>query len=135
MARPKSPDSELHERSFRVRLKDADANLLYAIGRKLDVPPAVLLRNMVVKQLPTYAAVREMAMKVRETQPMSIRAPERRKGLVMPDLEIELGETELELLGTKNPKEAEKALELLAECAISELAEMALLPVPPEKRQ
>jgi len=54
MARPTLPESELHERSFRVRLKDDDANLLLALAKKADIPPAVLLRAMIRKQLPIY---------------------------------------------------------------------------------
>jgi hypothetical protein len=55
MPRPKLPESQLHERSFRVRLKDDDANLLSALAKKADVPPAVLLRAMVRRQLPLFA--------------------------------------------------------------------------------
>lgn len=51
MARPKSPEDELHERSFRVRLKDEDANIILALAKKLDTPPAVLLRSLIRQQL------------------------------------------------------------------------------------
>ena len=64
MARPKLPESELHERSFRIRLKDEDANLLSALARKADVPLAVLLRAMVRKQLPTFALLQRLGQRL-----------------------------------------------------------------------
>jgi hypothetical protein len=59
MARPKLPESDLHERSFKVRLRDDDAALLFALARKADVPPAVMLRAMIRRQLPTFNLLRE----------------------------------------------------------------------------
>lgn len=64
MARPRLPEAELHERSFRVRLKDEDANLLSALARKADVPPAVLLRAMIRKQLPMFALLQQVGQTV-----------------------------------------------------------------------
>jgi hypothetical protein len=60
MPRPHLPETELHERSFRVRLKDDDAALLLALAKKADIPPAVLLRTMILKQLPVYALMRQV---------------------------------------------------------------------------
>lgn len=51
MGRPKLPESDLHERAFRVRLKDDDAAIVLAIARKLDQPVAVLLRTLIRRQL------------------------------------------------------------------------------------
>lgn len=47
MARPKLPDSERHEREFRVRLKDEDADIILAIAKKRGIAPAILIRSMV----------------------------------------------------------------------------------------
>lgn len=58
MSRPKLSESDRHERSFRVRLRPEDANLLLALAKKADVPPAVLLRALVRKQLPVLEALR-----------------------------------------------------------------------------
>jgi hypothetical protein len=55
MARPKCPEHDRHERSFRVRLKDDDAHLILALARKLDTPPAVLLRSLIRQQLTVRA--------------------------------------------------------------------------------
>jgi hypothetical protein len=60
MPRPPLPESDLHERSFRVRLKDDDAALLMALAKKADIPPAVLLRTMIVRQLPVFAMMRKV---------------------------------------------------------------------------
>ena len=51
MARPRLPDEDLHERCFRVRLKDEDAFLVLALAKKLDQPPAVVLRTLIRQQL------------------------------------------------------------------------------------
>ena len=51
MARPNKPVEDRHERSFRVRLKGEDAHLILALARKLDTPPAVLLRSLIRQQL------------------------------------------------------------------------------------
>lgn len=51
MARNPLPDSEIHEDSFRVRLKAEDAALVRALAKKLDQPPAVLLRSLIRQQL------------------------------------------------------------------------------------
>jgi len=59
MVRPKMPASAVHERSFRVRLTDDDANLLFALAKKADVPPAVMLRAMIRLQLPAFAAMQQ----------------------------------------------------------------------------
>lgn len=68
MARPKSPESDLHNESIRVRLKEADYNLLIALAKKADIPPAVLLRTLIVKQLPTYAAVKDIAARIKPAE-------------------------------------------------------------------
>lgn len=64
MGRPTLPKDELHERSFRVRLKDDDADLLLALARKADVPAAVLLRSLIRQQLPLLQDLRD----IRDTQ-------------------------------------------------------------------
>jgi len=64
--RPKLSPEEIHDRSFRVRLMDADANLVMALAKKADVPPAVFLRALIRQQLPAYAALRASKLSVTE---------------------------------------------------------------------
>ncbi len=58
MPRPKLSDADKHIRSFRVRLRPDDANLLLALAKKADVPPAILLRSLIRKQLPLVRVLR-----------------------------------------------------------------------------
>lgn len=44
-------DSDLHIEEFKIRLKPEDADLVRALARKLDVPPAVLIRRWVRTQV------------------------------------------------------------------------------------
>lgn len=60
--RPQLPQSERHERSFRIRLKPDDAALLLALSKKIDVQPAVLLRSMVRRQLPCFAMLQKAGL-------------------------------------------------------------------------
>lgn len=41
------PERNLHVRERKVRLKPEDDDLLLALARKLDVPPAVLARKFI----------------------------------------------------------------------------------------
>lgn len=44
-------DDDLHIEEFKIRLKPADAELLRALARKKDVPPAVFIRAMLMREL------------------------------------------------------------------------------------
>lgn len=55
MARPKLNEQDKHEQSFRVRLRDDDARLIRAMARRLDQPPAVVLRTLIRQQIEARA--------------------------------------------------------------------------------
>jgi len=42
---------DLHSEEFKIRLKLDDADLVRALARKLDIPPAVLIRRWVRKEV------------------------------------------------------------------------------------
>jgi hypothetical protein len=44
-------DDAPHIEEFKIRLRPADADLLRALAAKKDVPPAVLLRSLVMREL------------------------------------------------------------------------------------
>lgn len=44
---------DVHDREIKIRLTDADANLLIATARKLGIPPAVLARSIVKQAIET----------------------------------------------------------------------------------
>jgi len=44
-------DRDLHSEEFKIRLKSDDADLVRALARKLDIPPAVLIRRWVRKEV------------------------------------------------------------------------------------
>ncbi|WP_295585570.1 hypothetical protein [uncultured Lamprocystis sp.] len=44
-------EDDLHIAEFKLRLKPADADLLRALARKRDVPPAVMVRAIVIAAL------------------------------------------------------------------------------------
>lgn len=41
------PEAQLHVRERKVRLRPEDDDLLLALARKLDIPPAVLARKLI----------------------------------------------------------------------------------------
>lgn len=55
MARPKLHEQDKHEQSFRIRLRDDDAKLIRALARRLDQPPAVVLRTLIRQQIEARA--------------------------------------------------------------------------------
>lgn len=48
-------DKDLHIEEFKIRLKPEDAAVVRAMARKLDIPPAVLLRRWVHKEVAPFA--------------------------------------------------------------------------------
>lgn len=46
-----------HIEEFKIRLRPADADLVRALARKLDIPPAVLIRRWVVASVDATAPI------------------------------------------------------------------------------
>ena len=47
----KDPERDLHVEEFKVRLRPVDAALIRALARKRDVPPAVFIRALVLREI------------------------------------------------------------------------------------
>lgn len=45
------PERDLHVEEFKVRLRPVDAALIRALARKRDVPPAVFIRALLLREL------------------------------------------------------------------------------------
>jgi hypothetical protein len=66
MGRNKVQAGEGHNRSFRVRLLDKDANDVVALAKKSDIAPSTLLRTIIHQQLPIYRLNQQVTSRVTE---------------------------------------------------------------------
>lgn len=62
--RPPVPETEQHRRAFRLRLKDDDAAFILALAKTTGIPPAVVLRSMVRRQIPAYQLLKAAGQRI-----------------------------------------------------------------------